>query len=154
MLPTASNGIVGMSEIKLTEMIQIYNNKKRNAKQKGVYFNLTMEDCLDLVAEYPKCYYTGVNIHWGAKHHPHRATFERLNANKGYVKGNVVITAQRANNEKANLDAFLMNNNFTAEQKKFMLEEALSHLNAQVETIDNLRKGSLSFFSKNLKKVK
>lgn len=143
-----------MSEIKLVDMIQIYNNKKRNAKQKGVYFNLTLEDCLDLVAEFPKCYYTGVNIHWGAKHHPHRATFERLDANKGYIKGNVVITAQRANNEKANLDAFLMNNNFTDEQKKFMLETALARLNSKVETISTLRKSAVSFFSQNLKKAK
>ena len=80
---------------------------KKRAKDKNIGFNLTVEYVKDLFEKQQgKCYYTGVHLNIVQKkkigigkgkmnkitffHNPNHFSLDRLNSDKGYVKGNVV----------------------------------------------------------------
>ena len=53
------------------------------------------------------CYYTGINIIWGARQNkalPNTPSLDRLIPSKGYVKGNVVWCSFFVNTMKGTLD--------------------------------------------------
>ena len=80
---------------------KILCNSKRRAKLKGFEFNLTLDD----IPEIPKkCPVLGIEIKENkGKHSPsdNSPSLDRIDSNKGYIKGNVRIISNRANRIKA-----------------------------------------------------
>lgn len=90
-------------------------NTLRSAMRRNLDFNLTMEDVEVLMAE-KVCYYTGKPF---TAEDP--LTFDRIDSNKGYIKGNVVACSDSSNKMKNTLlecaDPMFKN---IAELKKFV----------------------------------
>jgi hypothetical protein len=63
------------------------------------------------------------------------ATFERINPNKGYVKGNVLMVCQMANSHKANLDAFVKHKIIANDVKIKLLRKAIYQLEKEGKSI-------------------
>lgn len=77
------------------EMMQ---NAKRRAKQAGMGFNLTLED----IVIPAKCPVLGIPIVIGSGTMSNSPSIDRIDSNKGYIKGNVAIMSDRANRLKNN----------------------------------------------------
>lgn len=78
------------------------SNHSYNAKPNISGYNLTVEYIQDLLDKQNyKCYYTGTNLKIGSK--LTNPTLDRINSNKGYVKGNVVICTEISNIMKNDL---------------------------------------------------
>lgn len=85
------------------QMYQKAKSKAENAKQNKKtceLIHLTVLEMLELIGN-GRCAYTGTEFQ-----SLEDATFERINPNKGYVKGNVVFVTSGANGHKASLDCF------------------------------------------------
>lgn len=74
-----------------------------NAEQRNLEFNLSLAAVKKLLKQ-DRCFYTGVHVRSdvGATH-PHKKTFDRVDASKGYIKGNVVVCSHRFNVKKGSL---------------------------------------------------
>lgn len=73
---------------------------RSRAKQKGLDFNIDYSDII--VPEF--CPLLGIKLEIGnGKVHNASPTIDRLNNNKGYVKGNVLVVSYKANSAKSNL---------------------------------------------------
>ena len=74
----------------------IIRNIKYSAKRRGLEFNLNYKDL-----ELPKyCPILGIELSYGIINNynePNHATVDRIDNNKGYVKGNVIIVSRLAN---------------------------------------------------------
>lgn len=69
---------------------------RRRATKKCLEFNITKYDlCL-----YEKCPILGIDIKLGVKNHINSPSIDRIDNNKGYVKGNVIVISYRANKLK------------------------------------------------------
>lgn len=69
-------------------------NAKTNAKARGVPFDLDISDIV--IPEY--CPALGIKLSFeSGRLNPNRATIDRMDNSKGYVKGNVAIISWRAN---------------------------------------------------------
>lgn len=93
-----------MSEFEFDQLvITKLQNKMSNAKQRGIEFRMThamMRDCMTAT----HCFYTGLAFTERRKEKkwlPTDRTIERVDNNKGYVRGNVVAVCYGANNAKA-----------------------------------------------------
>mgnify|MGYP003652898977 CR=1 FL=1 len=104
-----------------------FKSKKSDAKRKGVEFTIKPTDIPSVniretitetrgrkytsweAIEYPKvCPVLGVKLDWGMNgRQPNSPSLDRINPNKGYVKGNVMMMSDLANK---------MKNNATSEQ--------------------------------------
>lgn len=72
---------------------------KNRAKSKGIKFEITEEDLV--IPNY--CPVLGIELIWTNKViQPNSPSLDRLDPNKGYVKGNVNIISHRANIIKQN----------------------------------------------------
>lgn len=81
-----------------------YINKYNNAKKRGLEFDLSLSDVKRLLKR-KTCYYTGVILLEEAEDgNPFGRTIDRVDPNKGYIKGNVVSCCYAANNLKATLE--------------------------------------------------
>jgi len=76
---------------------------KQSAVDRGKDFKLTLEDVRKLMLV-KKCYYLNVdledNYYDQVKATPHERTIDRIDNNKGYIKGNVVSCSRKANQLK------------------------------------------------------
>ena len=93
-----------MSEFDFDQLvIRKLINKQQNAKHRGLEFNMTHAIMRDLLIA-THCFYTGLplteNVHgegWKATDR----TIERVDNEKGYIKGNVVAVCWAANQAKS-----------------------------------------------------
>ena len=80
--------------------------KAHNAQQRGIEFTLTFASMRNLMKA-KKCYYTGLPltepVHGEALKATDR-TIDRIDASKGYVKGNVVACCHAANQVKSQFE--------------------------------------------------
>lgn len=78
---------------------ELFKSAKERAKKKGLEFNLEESDIV--VPEY--CPVLGIKLERGdGKVQKNSPTLDRIDSNKGYVKGNVIVVSQRANTIKTN----------------------------------------------------
>lgn len=97
--------IHGMTVIEFDTMVASrYGMKAHNARQRGKTFDLTLAQFRALYKR-KNCAYTGVKLSYRRNDDgslpPNYATLERIDNNKGYVLGNVVIVTTQANNAKS-----------------------------------------------------
>jgi hypothetical protein len=78
-----------------------YISLMSSANSRGLEFSLSLTSVKNLLNS-KKCYFTGVSLNFVVGH-PHQLTIDRLDADKGYVKGNVVACACYFNQKKNNL---------------------------------------------------
>lgn len=78
------------------QIAQKYINLANSAKSRGKEFNLTITSIRNLLSA-KKCYYTGLPLTNESR------TIDRIDNNKGYVKGNVCACHVRINLLKADL---------------------------------------------------
>ncbi len=91
--------------IDLKRLKTIYIEKKHKAKQKGIEFNLTIDDFLGMIVIYCPIFGIKLNYKSGTKT-PQENSFslDRIDPKKGYIVGNCRIISKRAN--RAKLDAY------------------------------------------------
>ena len=86
--------------------------KQKNAAERGIECTLNMEDMFMLgvnLLGFGKCDYTDLSFSTiiagssGQPDHPKYPTIERIDDTKGYIRGNVCVVMQRANQLKDNL---------------------------------------------------
>jgi 5-methylcytosine-specific restriction endonuclease McrA len=74
-----------------------YTQKRHNAFRRGISFDLTKEEFIKFYDK-KNCFYCGEFIN-------DIITFDRVDNNKGYIKGNIVICCHLCNNLKRTLDS-------------------------------------------------
>lgn len=77
-----------------------YSQLLNSANRRGIEFNLTFTE-VKALTKVTKCYYTGEPFDPSSEEN--KASIDRIDASKGYVKGNVVVCCKRINNLKARL---------------------------------------------------
>lgn len=78
---------------------EMIKSAKGRAKKKGLEFDIDETDII--IPEY--CPVLGFRLEKGnGKVHKNSPTIDRINPNKGYIKGNVIVVSQRANTIKTN----------------------------------------------------
>lgn len=81
-----------------TQQMNIFKNCKNRATRRGLPFDITPEDIV--IPEV--CPVLGIKLHLGSKgFDPNSPSVDRVDGNKGYVKGNVRIISMRANKLKS-----------------------------------------------------
>ncbi len=85
-------------------LMSIFSDKRSRAKQRGIEFDLVFED-----VEFPaRCPVLGIELNYtrcsglGRNPRPNSPSFDRIDPDKGYVKGNVLIVSMMANQIKSN----------------------------------------------------
>ena len=91
----------------------IYHRLKSSAKKRHIYFNLTVLDIMRL--DYPiTCPILGIPLKFNKNQFQDNSyTIDRIDNNKGYELGNIIIISYRANR---------MKNNGTIEELKLIQE--------------------------------
>jgi len=82
--------------------LYLWRHLRTRAKQRNIDFDLEVSDIV-----IPKfCPVLGIELGWGNKNqHDNSYSADRLDSNKGYVKGNVNIISEKANRIKSNATA-------------------------------------------------
>ncbi len=90
----------------------LVNSSRNNAKRYGKEFNIDEDYILKLYEEQNhKCYWYGVLLEPSIIHrYPAKPSLDRLDPEKGYVKGNVVISCMAANIGRNSCDADIFQN--------------------------------------------
>lgn len=80
--------------------------KAQNARDRGIEFSLSFASMKNLLKA-QKCYYTGLPMTrpTGQKQIGSDLTIDRIDASKGYIKGNVVACCYAANQLKSQVEA-------------------------------------------------
>ena len=81
----------------------IFQTAKSRAKKKGVEFNISLED----IVIPSSCPVLGIPLFieegfYGKGKNPNNPSLDRIDPNKGYIKGNVQVISWRANDLKKN----------------------------------------------------
>lgn len=74
---------------------------KSSAEKRGLEFNLSFTSVKNLLSS-KKCFYTGVTF-VDKEQHPLMLTIDRVDNNKGYIKGNVVACTKEFNEKKSGI---------------------------------------------------
>ena len=82
-------------------IVKKYLSVLESAKRRGLAFNLTLSDVKRLMSR-KTCFYTKRKFN-NTIDHPDYPTLDRIDCNKGYVKGNVVVCTKYSNELKSNL---------------------------------------------------
>lgn len=75
----------------------IFGQLRARARREGIEFTLTLEDIV--VPE--NCPVLGIPLSWGGPVSRNTPSVDRIDNNKGYVKGNICIVSLRANSLKS-----------------------------------------------------
>jgi repressor of nif and glnA expression len=80
--------------------------KAQNARDRGIEFSLSFASMRNLLKA-QNCYYTGLKMTkpTGTKQVGSDLTIDRIDASKGYIKGNVVACCYAANQLKSQVEA-------------------------------------------------
>ena len=100
---------------------KLYNNSQHsyNTRKNIAGYNLTVEYIQELLDNQNyKCYYTNVDLKIGSK--LTNPTLDRIDSNKGYIKGNVVICTEIAN---------IMKNDLTIDEFKEQIKLLYNNMN-------------------------
>ena len=112
-----------LTDVPFHFLVQKFQAKKNTTKDKRCdIMQFSAQDVLDMLGN-GNCAYTDtpfINLK--------DATFERVNPNLGYVKGNVVMVSNAANNHKAQLDCFVKHDVIPDAMKIKLLRKALYQL--------------------------
>lgn len=74
---------------------------KKNARDRNLEFNLTIEDCMDIPN---RCPILKTKITTTEKFSiNHQLSIDRIDSSKGYIKGNITFISRRANLVKSDL---------------------------------------------------
>ena len=87
----------GLDMIAAKKLIQI----SQSASSRNIYFCMTFSEVKRLLA-LNKCYFTGVKLN-SIHGDPNQLSFDRVDNDKGYVDGNVVVCSSEFNSIKGNL---------------------------------------------------
>ena len=82
-------------------VVRKYLTTLESAQRRGLAFNLTLSDVKRLMSR-KTCFYTKKKF-VNKNEHPDSPTIDRIDCNKGYVKGNVVVCTKYSNELKSNL---------------------------------------------------
>lgn len=93
------------------EIIEAYNRKRNNAKDRNLEFTITLEN-IKRIRQANACYYTGEKFN----RKNYSMSIERIDSSKGYVPGNIIPVATVVNQIKSN---------FTIEEMKYKVEVEL-----------------------------
>lgn len=89
------------------KLYNMLSGAKRRANQKGLQFDLTLDDLRDLVTW--RCPALGIQLDWSLKGSgnvsPCSPSLDRIDSRQGYIKSNVVIISRRANTIKSDANA-------------------------------------------------
>lgn len=77
-----------------------YYNAKRRAESKGVPFDLTVDDILAITPDECPVFKAEFSFIGNGHVLPESATLDRIRAEIGYVKGNVVVVSKKVNEIK------------------------------------------------------
>lgn len=102
-----------------TRLASKYLNIRRSAEGRGLEFNLTIADIRKLLKA-KKCAYTKIDLVYAPSGEqtppPNALTFDRVDASKGYVKGNVVACCQAMNQFKGVVERGMSQHNISIEE--------------------------------------
>jgi len=86
--------------------INFFNNYKRNAKSRGIEFNITLEYVAELFKQQDgKCAYSGIPIDiQGTPWKGQNGSLDRIDPSKGYIEGNVQWLHKDVNEMKWDLE--------------------------------------------------
>lgn len=99
-----------------TQEYRLYFLAKKRAKEKGIEFNIEVDDItIPSVCPILEIPLTKNNIGWAAD----IPTLDRIDPNKGYIKGNIKVISGKAN---------VMKNNATIEELKKFTENIFNYL--------------------------
>lgn len=90
---------VELEEYAATKFLQVLNSSRRRGKE----FNLSYSEVKRLV-KIKTCYYTGLPMGTCKEEHPRQLTFDRVDPEKGYIKGNIVACTNAANQFKSKIE--------------------------------------------------
>lgn len=89
----------GLSNLTLKEYLQeTFSDRRRRALKSGVKFTILLQD-IEIVET---CPVLGISFTWGGKVTDSTVTFDKIDPDKGYVPGNVVLMSNLANRIKSN----------------------------------------------------
>lgn len=90
------------SELSMKEYFKYtFCNRRKNAQKRCTEFEISIDDL-----EFPEnCPVLGIPLTWGGKLCNDTATIDRVDPNKGYIPGNVVVMSLKANRIKNNATA-------------------------------------------------
>lgn len=111
-----------LTDVPIHRLFQKITNKKANAECECLLNHFSIYDILNMVGD-GLCQYTGKSFKNLAD-----MTFERVNPNKGYVQGNVIMVTLAANQCKAKLDAFIKDEEIPDAMKVKLLRKAIYQL--------------------------
>lgn len=114
-------------DVPLSDLNQKIASKKGNAGSKCKIPQFSIYDLLEMIGD-GNCAYTKKPFKDLSD-----VTFERVNPNLGYVKGNVVMVSQDANSRKSSLDAFVKTPIIPADVKIKLMRKALYQLEKELK---------------------
>ena len=85
---------------------QKLGQKAHNAEQRGIEFDMSFQ-AMKNICRAKRCFYTGIPLTkpaFGEPLKPSDLTIDRVDASKGYVKGNVVACCHAANQVKSQFE--------------------------------------------------
>jgi hypothetical protein len=112
-------------------VISGYNHRLMKANERGVPFDLTVEQYYKLISQ-PRCDYTGIKF--DDRNEDTKKTFERLDPYAGYSYGNILVVSSQANSSKSCLDAF-EKGNLPDGLKIFLMEQTIERIRQRM--LDN-----------------
>lgn len=82
--------------------------KERNARERNIEFSMSFSAMRNIMRA-KRCFYTGIELVLpvgdAGNLKPNSLTIDRIDSNKGYVKGNVVACSNEFNNMKSRVDS-------------------------------------------------
>lgn len=85
-----------------SQVIERWQNVRESAKQRGIHFDMSLNKVKTLLKR-KTCAYTGVTFSVDNSEPHNQMTFDRIDAEKGYIDSNVVVCTHRINTLKGNL---------------------------------------------------
>jgi hypothetical protein len=116
-------------DINITQLIDKLHKKSYNCKKECTIKGWSLYEILLMVGD-GNCAYTGKPFE-----NLDDATFERVNPELGYVKGNVRMVSQLANCNKGGLDAFVKSTAIPDATKIKLLDKARYQLSKKLKNI-------------------
>jgi len=79
--------------------------RRRQCREKGIWFEITAEDVAEVYEEQGgRCFLTGRELLWGlAGRHRDTLSIDRIEADDGYVRGNIRLVTYQANRARGEL---------------------------------------------------
>lgn len=114
-------------DVPLHVLYQKINNKQGDGRKECRLKQFSVYDLLEMIGD-GNCAYTKQPFK-----NLEDVTFERVNPNRGYVRGNVVMVSKDANSRKSSLDAFVKTNVIPTDTKIKLMRKALYQLEKELK---------------------